>query len=71
MDQKTQSSEVLTIKEVAGILRCSKAHVANLINGKVRGVPPLPCICVGRRKLVRRKSLESWQDSVERTGVAA
>jgi hypothetical protein len=68
MSEQIQNSEVLTLKEVAAILRCCKAHVANLVNGKVRGVPPLPCMCVGRRKLVRRRSLESWQDSLERAG---
>jgi hypothetical protein len=71
VDQQTQNSEVLNMKEVAAILRCSKAHVANLINGKVRGVQPLPCIRVGRRNLIRRRSLEAWQDSVERAGAAA
>jgi Helix-turn-helix domain len=71
VDQQTQNSEVLNMKEVAAILRCSKAHVANLINGKVRGVQPLPCIRAGRRNLIRRRSFEAWQDSVERAGVAA
>jgi hypothetical protein len=52
--------EVLTVAEVAIRLRCSKAHVCNAINGKVRGVTPLPAISMGRRKLVRRATLESW-----------
>lgn len=52
--------EVLTVAEVAVRLRCSKAHVCNAINGKVRGVTPLPAISMGRRKLVRRATLESW-----------
>jgi len=51
---------VLTVAEVATRLRCSKAHVCNAINGKVRGVTPLPAISMGRRKLVRRSTLESW-----------
>jgi excisionase family DNA binding protein len=52
--------EVLTVTEVALRLRCSKAHVCNAINGKVRGVTPLPAISMGRRKLVRRATLEAW-----------
>ena len=36
--------EVLTIAEVAADLRCSKAHVANMIRGRVRGVQQLPAI---------------------------
>lgn len=52
--------EVLTLAEVAVRPRCSKAHVCNTINGKVRGVTPLPAISMGRRKLVRRATLECW-----------
>jgi hypothetical protein len=69
MSEAKQNSEVLTMKETAAIMRCSKAHVANLLNGRVSGVLPLPCIRVGRRKLIRRKSLELWQDAVERAGI--
>jgi excisionase family DNA binding protein len=56
----SNSPEVLTVTEVAIRLRCSKAHVCNAINGKVRGVTALPAIAMGRRKLVRRVALESW-----------
>ena len=69
MNEEKKNSELLTMKEVAKDMRCSKAHVANLLNGRVAGVLPLPCIRVGRRKLVRRTSLENWQDAVERAGV--
>jgi hypothetical protein len=58
--------EVLTIAEVAHDLRCSKAHVSNAIRGKIRGLMPLPAIEMGRRKLVRRSSLESWKAATER-----
>ena len=58
---------VLTVKEVAFELRCSKAHVHNLINGKVHGAPPLPSVSVGRRRLVRRESLQLWIEHNERT----
>lgn len=60
---------VLTVSEVADILRCSKAHVHNLINGKVSGVAPLPSLALGRRRLVRRESLSQWIAQNER-GVA-
>ena len=52
---------VLTITEVAEDLRCSKVHVGNMINGKVKGVHPLPAIAMGRRKLVLRSTLERWK----------
>ena len=35
------TSNILTVKEVANILRCSKAHVHNAIHGKVQGLPKL------------------------------
>lgn len=56
----TQSLEVLNVNEVAALLRCSKAHVCKAIGGKVAGVTRLPAISMGRRKLVRRTSLDAW-----------
>ena len=55
-----ENPEILSIPEVAKRLRCSKAHVYNAINGKVAGISKLPAICIGRRKVVRRCSLEAW-----------
>jgi excisionase family DNA binding protein len=55
-----QNSEILTIVEVAALLGCSKAHVCKAIKGHVAGVSRLPAISMGRRKLVRRQSLEGW-----------
>jgi excisionase family DNA binding protein len=55
------SDEILTATEVAAELRCSKAYVYNAIAGKVEGVSPLPAIHMGRRKLIRRSSLERWK----------
>lgn len=55
-----QGSEILSVAEVAAVLGCSKAHVCKAIGGKVSGVTPLPAISMGRRKLVRRQSLEAW-----------
>lgn len=58
-------AEVLTIKEAATVLRCSKAHVQNLLAGKVKDAPPLPFIPLGRRKLIRRESLLRWMERAE------
>ena len=56
-------SQVLTIPEVAADLRCSRAHVYNVIAGRVRGVEPLPVIAIGRRKLILRSTLEAWKQN--------
>ena len=55
----------LTIPEVAADLRCSKAHVYNIILGRVKGVLPIPVIALGRRKLVRSRTLEAWKEKNE------
>ena len=57
--------EVLTIAELAGALRCSKAHACKILNGQVKGLPALPHLALGRRKLIRRTSLAAWMARVE------
>jgi excisionase family DNA binding protein len=63
--QASAPHDVLTVSEVAGELRCSKAHVHNLINGKVQGARPLPALRLGRRRVVRRAGLDEWIKSNE------
>ena len=62
----SSQTQVLTIAEVAADLRCSKAHVYNLIAGKVSDVGPIPVIAIGRRKLVLRGTLEEWKQKSQR-----
>ena len=54
-------NEMLTAREVADELRCSKAQVYKLMNGEVRERTVLPHIALGRKKVVRRSSLEAWK----------
>jgi Helix-turn-helix domain len=59
-------NEILTAKEIALELRCSKAQVYKLINGEVPGVQKLPAIPLGKKKrVVMRSSLEAWKRTVE------
>ena len=58
---------ILTLNDVAKRLRCSKTHVANLVNGRLRGVPPIPSVKLGRRTLVRDTTLSSWIAALEKT----
>lgn len=51
---------LLTLAAVAELLHCSKAHICNIVAGRVRGCPPIPSVSLGRRKLVRREALLSW-----------
>lgn len=56
---------ILTLKEVSKELRCSKAHLSHIINGKVAGLPPLPVARIGRRVIIRREALLNWLWIVE------
>jgi hypothetical protein len=56
---------LLTLATVAKLLHCSKAHIGNVIAGRVRGCPPIPAISLGRRKLVRREALLAWIEQNE------
>jgi Helix-turn-helix domain len=59
--------EILTVRDVALELRCSVAHVYNVINGKVKNVSRLPAIALGRRKLIQRDTLEEWKKNNEQS----
>ena len=52
---------ILTAKEVADDLRCSKSQVYRLMNGDVQGVTVLPHLALGRKKVVPRSILEQWK----------
>ena len=56
----TDLPTVLTLNEVATVLRCSKAHASKLAAGRVKGVPVLPVIRLGRRVIIRRDALLDW-----------
>jgi excisionase family DNA binding protein len=62
MQELMNEKRILTISEVAEILRCSKTHVSNVLNGHVFGVPRLTHFAMGRRKLVRREWLDRWME---------
>ena len=57
------TSSILTIKEVASILRCSKTHALNVLEGRVRGLPKLAHLSLGRRKVVRKDWLDEWMEA--------
>ena len=62
MQETAIKTDILTITEVAEVLRCSKAHVCNVIQGRVQGLPKLTHFALGRRKLVRREWLDAWME---------
>lgn len=58
-------TDILTLSEIAMELRCSKAHLSHIVNGKVAGLPPLPVARIGRRVLIRRDAFLKWLWTVE------
>jgi hypothetical protein len=56
-------SPVLTLAQTAAYLRMSKAHLSNLITGKVPGVPDLRHVRAGRRILIRREWADEWLEA--------
>lgn len=62
--------EVLTLKQAADYLRISKAHISNILNGKVRGVPPLRHARAGRRILIKRAWADEWLEIAGKAPIA-
>jgi transcriptional regulator with XRE-family HTH domain len=60
-----KGSRLLTAAEVAERLRCSKAQVSKVMAGKVKHLPSLPTVRIGRRILVRDNVLNRWIEEVE------
>ncbi len=56
---------MLTMSEVAREIRCSKAHLSNIIRGKVPRLPALPVMRIGRRLLIRYSTLVQWLSAIE------
>ena len=61
----TDFPNLLTLRDVAGLLRCSKAQVCRVVLGRVVGCTPLPAIALGRRKLIRKEVLLAWIEANE------
>ena len=64
-DASLRDFDLLTLFEVASLLHCSKAHVSNVIAGRVPGCSPIPAVRLGRRMLVRRETLAAWVERNE------
>ena len=57
--------DLLTLADVAKLLHCSKAHVGKMVSGACAGCAAIPCVRLGRRKLVLRESLVRWIEENE------
>ena len=62
--EKSTASEVMTLQQTADYLQISKAHLSNILNGKVPGVPPMRHAVVGRRILIKRIWADEWLEEM-------
>ena len=51
---------VMTMTQAALYLQISKAHLSNVINGKVPGLKPVRFCRLGRRVLIKREWIDEW-----------
>ena len=58
-----ERSQVLTLSQAAAHLQVSKAHLSNVIAGKVAGVPPFRHARAGRRILIKREWADQWLEA--------
>jgi hypothetical protein len=56
---------LLTREETIVRLRLKPAHFSKIVNGKVKGLPALPCVRLGRRLLFREETIDKWIVDVE------
>ena len=59
----THAEPIMTLKQAAAYLQISKAHLSNVINGKVPGVRPPRVFRAGRRILIRREWVDEWMET--------
>ena len=65
MSNMNAAREILDVEAAALILGCSISHLSNILNSKVEGVPPIPHVRAGRRRMIRRSSLMIWFEQQE------
>jgi hypothetical protein len=62
---------LLTREEAMQRLRLKPAFFSKVTSGKVKGLPPLACVRIGRRQLFRPETVESWIVEVEAKSCSA
>jgi hypothetical protein len=63
MPNPSERLQVLTLAQTAAYLRISKAHLSNVIAGRVPGVPVFRHVRAGRRILIKREWADQWLEA--------
>jgi len=56
----------MTAAEAMQFLGLKKLTFYRAVAGKIRGLPPVPCVRIGRRQYFRAEALEAWLIEAER-----
>ena len=64
-EMNNTAEQLLDRKEAMAVIRLKAAHFSKLVNGKIKGLPPLACVRIGRRQLFRSETLRRWILDVE------
>ena len=64
-ESPTLSGNIFNRKEARARLRLKPSHFSKVTNGKVRGLPKLACLRVGRLQFFREETLARWINEVE------
>jgi len=65
--ERRSAPTVMSLKQAANYLQVSKAHLSNVINGKVFGVRPVRSFRLGRRILIKREWIDTWLETTDQT----
>jgi hypothetical protein len=52
--------QLLTRSEAMARLRLKSSHFSKVVSGKIRGLPRLPVLQIGRCQFFRRAAIERW-----------
>ena len=64
--QQHQGGRLLDRKEAMERLRLKPAHFSKVVNGKLKGLPTLACLWIGRRQFFREETIDRWIVEVEK-----
>lgn len=62
---------LLTREEAMARLRLKPAFFSKVASGKVKGLPALACVRIGRRQLFREETIDRWILDVEANSCSA
>ncbi len=59
------ATKLLSREEVMGMLQVKPSHFSKISNGKIKGLPPLVAVRIGRLQRFRPETVEQWIRKVE------